>query len=256
MYSSSYINENRKKNGKDGDLRYRLYRNYMVLLFLLALFSVLGTDAIYEKSRYFGMQKQTLKDSEFRSSFFSEEMRNKEDYLSLECKTFLKNVEKEAVYFPIPESSVDKSLKISFADSWMSERTYKGFGVHEGTDIMASKNERGIYPVLSVSDGIVTNMGWLEKGGYRIGISSDSGTYYYYAHLESYADLREGDFVKAGQFLGYMGDSGYGQEGTIGKFHVHLHFGIYFYLDGGEISFNPYYLLCYLEKEKLIYSYS
>lgn len=237
-------------------MKYRIYRNYMVLLFLLALFSVLGTESMYEKGRYFGMQKQTLDDPEYRSGFFSEKMWEQEDYLSLECKSFLKNVEKEAIYFPIPESSVDKSLKISFTDSWMSERKYKGVNGHEGTDIMALRNERGIYPVLSISDGTVTNKGWLEKGGYRIGITSDSGTYYYYAHLESYADLEEGDFVKAGQLLGYMGDSGYGPEGTVGKFDVHLHFGIYLYQDENEISFNPYYLLRYLEKDKLKYAYS
>ena len=121
---------------------------------------------------------------------------------------------------------------------------------------MALRNERGIYPVLSISDGTVTNLGWLEKGGYRIGITSNSGTYYYYAHLESYSNLKEGDAVEAGELLGYMGDSGYGPEGTVGQFDVHLHFGIYLYRDGSEISFNPYYLLKYLEKHKLKYAYS
>ena len=56
-------------------------------------------------------------------------------------------------------------------------------------------------------------MGWLEKGGYRIGITSNSGTYYYYAHLESYSNLKEGDVVEAGELLGYMGDSGYVRKG-------------------------------------------
>lgn len=228
----------------------------MILICLLSLFCVLGTDLMYEKGRYSGMQRQTLEDAEYRSGFFSETMRGEADDLSKECKTFLKNVENEAIYFPIPESTVDKSLEVSFTNSWMSERKYKGTAGHEGTDVMALRNERGIYPVLSVSDGTVTNIGWLEKGGYRIGVTSDSGTYYYYAHLESYAGLNEGDTVKAGGLLGYMGDSGYGPEGTVGKFDVHLHFGIYLYRDGKEISFNPYYLLRYLEKEKLKYAYS
>ena len=60
----------------------------------------------------------------------------------------------------------------------------------------------------------------------------------------------------AGELLGYMGDSGYGEEGTTGKFDVHLHVGIYFYKNGEEISLNPYFLLKALENKKLIYSYS
>ena len=48
----------------------------------------------------------------------------------------------------------------------------------------------------------------------------------------------------AGQLLGFMGDSGYGEEGTTGMFDVHLHVGIYFYdTEGREISMNPYFFL-------------
>ena len=95
-------------------------------------------------------------------------------------------------YHPIPESIVDKSLKISYIDGWMVERNYKGKRGHEGTDVMANVDKRGIYPVLSMTDGVITNLGWLEKGGYRVGITSNSGIYYYYAHLDSYANITEG----------------------------------------------------------------
>ena len=33
--------------------------------------------------------------------------------------------------------------------------------------------------------------------------------------------------VQAGEILGFMGNTGYGQEGTSGRFPVHLHLGIY-----------------------------
>lgn len=236
-------------------MKRRFYKNSMILLILLALFSVLGIHSMLEKSRQFQAQDLTLEDAGYRRDFFSESMRCNQN-LSSECQAFLTNVEKEAIYFPIPESTVDKSLSVSYTDSWMQERNYGGESGHEGTDLMAARNERGIYPVLSVSDGTVTNLGWLEKGGYRVGITSESGTYYYYAHLESYANIRESDRVRAGELLGYMGDSGYGPEGTTGQFDVHLHFGIYLYQNGEEYSFNPYHLLCYLEKHKLKYAYS
>ena len=116
---------------------------------------------------------------------------------------------------------------------------------------MANKNQRGLYPIVSMTDGTVTNKGWLEKGGYRIGITAPSGAYFYYAHLESYSHIEVGDKIKAGDLLGFMGDSGYGKEGTVGQFAVHLHLGIYVYLDGKEVSVNPYWVLRYIEKQRV-----
>ncbi len=167
-------------------------------------------------------------------------------------KTILTDIQ----YFPVPED-LDKKYLVSFENSWGNPRTYGGDRRHEGTDIMANENIRGIYPVVSVSDGVVENKGWLEQGGYRIGIRSESGAYYYYAHLYSYApDLEVGDKVLAGQLLGFMGDSGYSKvEGTTGNFDVHLHFGIYYMEGDKETSVNPYYILKYLEHYKLSYAF-
>ena len=49
-----------------------------------------------------------------------------------------------------------------------------------------------------MTDGVIQSKGWLPKGGYRIGILAPSGGYFYYAHLDSYADIKEGDRVKRG----------------------------------------------------------
>lgn len=160
-------------------------------------------------------------------------------------------------YFPVPVSTTGFDW-VSYVDSWGYERTYGGERAHEGTDVMAGQNRAGIYPVLSVCDGTVTNIGWLELGGYRIGVTSENGIYYYYAHMASYADgIREGDSVSAGQLLGFMGNTGYSKvEGTSGKFDVHLHFGIYITgPDGGELAVNPYYFLKNLENKVLYYRY-
>ena len=99
----------------------------------------------------------------------------------------------------------------------MEERTYGGKRGHEGTDLMPPTNQRGFYPVFSATAGTVEHMGWLQKGGWRIGIRSEQGGYFYYAHLSEYASgMEEGKTVEAGEMLGYMGDSGYGEEGTVG----------------------------------------
>lgn len=161
-------------------------------------------------------------------------------------------------FFPIPASTKEDTPPVTYEDGWQQKRTYGGDRSHEGCDIMGDRRERGFYPVISMSDGTIEKMGWLEQGGWRIGVRTESGLYLYYAHLYRYAEgLQEGDVVKAGQLLGYMGDSGYGkQEDTVGNFAVHLHLGIYLQTDHyEELSINPYWILRYLEKWKLKYYY-
>lgn len=168
----------------------------------------------------------------------------------------LKSLITEMNYFPIPKST-ENIPYVEYVDSWKYERTYGGKRFHEGCDIMALKNVRGLYPVVSVCDGTVQKMGWLEKGGYRVGVLSDTGIYYYYAHLSDYADIKEGDRVRAGELLGFMGDTGYSTvEGTTGMFDVHLHFGIYVHdRYGNEISLNPYYFLRRIDGNVLYFEY-
>lgn len=171
---------------------------------------------------------------------------------------YLTAVWEDLSYFPVPLSDINKEADVSFVDSWMFQRTFGGKRGHEGCDIMADINERGRYPVVSMTDGIVEQIGWLTKGGYRIGIRSPHGGYFYYAHLYDYArDFQPGDGVKAGELLGFMGDSGYSDiEGTVGNFDVHLHVGIYVNQpDGTEMSINAYWPLKYLEGKRLKYSF-
>lgn len=159
----------------------------------------------------------------------------------------------DLTYFPVAKDAAGGET-VSFGDSWGGARSYGGERRHEGTDIMPSTKERGYFPVVSVSDGIVEKKGWLKLGGYRLGIRAKKGAYFYYAHLDHYADgIEEGTAVKAGQVIGYMGDSGYGEEGTVGKFEVHLHFGIYMNIADKEVSVNPYQILRYLEKRQVVF---
>ncbi len=147
----------------------------------------------------------------------------------------------EVIYFPIADGG-DKNLTYDFVDTWMAARGENGERSHEGCDIITAVDQRGIYPVVSMTDGVIENIGWLQLGGYRIGIRSAGGIYYYYAHMESYAEgLEAGQEVLAGEFLGFVGDSGYGDEGTTGKFVTHLHVGIYVpNEDGEDTAVNPY----------------
>ncbi|SES99222.1 M23 family metallopeptidase [[Clostridium] polysaccharolyticum] len=154
--------------------------------------------------------------------------------------------------FPVAEDRKGGE-KTAFDDSWGGTRTFGGKRKHEGTDIMTSNNKRGYFPIVSVSDGVVEKKGWLPQGGYRLGIRSPKGAYFYYAHLDSYAEgIEEGTKVRKGDYIGLMGDTGYSEiEGTVGNFDVHLHMGVYLDYKGKEMSVNPYYILKYYENKKL-----
>lgn len=175
-----------------------------------------------------------------------------------EYSLYLEAIWNDITYFPVPISKRNEKATVSYSNSWMQERTFGGKRGHEGCDVMAAIGTRGVYPVISMTDGVVEKVGWLPAGGYRIGIRSPSGGYFYYAHLFDYAkEFEEGEAIKAGTLLGFMGDSGYGETpGTVGNFPVHLHVGIYFNdKDGNEISVNPYWILRYLDDKKLVYDY-
>lgn len=148
-------------------------------------------------------------------------------------------------YFPIPAAY---RLEVTYEDSFGASRVQ---GKHEGCDIMDTRNIEGRIPVVSATDGVVTNVGWLYLGGYRIGITAGSGIYYYYAHLSSYANgIEAGRKVQAGELLGFMGSTGEGEEGTCGNFPVHLHFGIYCpSKNGEEKAVNSYPYLLKIEKQ-------
>ena len=207
-------------------------RRSLLLLFLLLIFCVAASIQINEKAKKNRLNLKTGSTEEFRKlgmeeAFFQvlaktdhekrgrlyaiyflenslfpqdnekelfEKWSEKEEWKSFEkiCTALWNDIR----YFPVPESPKHPQYQVSFVDSWMGERTYGGKRGHEGCDLMASKDIPGLYPVVSMTDGVVSARGWLEKGGYRIGITAPSGAYFYYAHLDSYGSYQEGDEVK------------------------------------------------------------
>jgi len=144
--------------------------------------------------------------------------------------------------FPLPLGS-----DYSYRSTWGASRGWGGYRIHEGTDLFAGYG----VPVRSTCYGIIEIKGWNPYGGWRIGIRDLNNVYHYFAHLSGFSkDLKEGDLVKPGQILGWVGSSGYGKPGTSGKFPPHLHYGLY--RDNGttEWSFDPYPHLRKWEREE------
>ena len=175
---------------KNRDLRNKQVYTWQVslrlfaILLVIALLDAVGISISYTSGKHMTDRMMTLAAQQFRDKFFSEELRQNK-YLSLTCRQAMQNVEKEVLYFPIPESDLDKSLKVSFVDTWHMERNYGGKRVHEGTDIMAAENKRGLYPVVSVRDGTEKNQGWRENWGGLRGSISNSSNYYSNEQMQS-----------------------------------------------------------------------
>jgi murein DD-endopeptidase MepM/ murein hydrolase activator NlpD len=112
--------------------------------------------------------------------------------------------------------------------------------VHDAIDIPAPAGT----PVLAAADGEIVKLFQSERGGSTIyQLSTDKRLIFYYAHLQRYADgLVQGKFVKQGEVIAYVGDTG-----NAGAGNYHLHFSISIvadpkrYWEGTNI--NPYPLL-------------
>ena len=124
------------------------------------------------------------------------------------------------------------------ADSWGDARS-EGRG-HKGIDLMAAEGT----PVVAVVPGRIEKLFESRLGGTTLYLrSADERWTYYYAHLAGYASgVREGLPVRAGQVLGYVGDTG-----DAGSGNHHLHFSVSRMRPGqrwwqGE-DVNPYPLL-------------
>lgn len=92
--------------------------------------------------------------------------------------------------------------------------------MHEALDIMAPAGT----PVLATADGTIEKLFDSDNGGLAIYQFDPTDTWcYYYAHLQRYAPgLEEGDAVKRGDVIGYVGSTGNASADA-----PHLHFGIY-----------------------------
>ena len=103
-----------------------------------------------------------------------------------------------------------------YSDTWHDPRS--GGRLHEGVDIMGAKG----LAIYATNDGVISRMSTGGAlGGNAIYIKIPNGTYFYYAHLDSFAPgIAAGVPVKAGQIIGYNGSTGSGGS-------THLHFEVH-----------------------------
>jgi murein DD-endopeptidase MepM/ murein hydrolase activator NlpD len=103
-------------------------------------------------------------------------------------------------------------------ESWGDPRE-NGLREHHGTDIPAPLGT----PVVAAAPGVVEKLWNSAAGGTTVYVRSPKRNWtYYYAHLSGYAPgLHEGQAVKTGDPIGFVGDTG-----NAGAGNYHLHFGL------------------------------
>lgn len=118
----------------------------------------------------------------------------------------------------------------SFSDTWGAPRS--GGRTHKGVDMIAVRNA----PLVAIESGVITRTSNSSLGGLSIYLAGSSGSRYYYAHLESFADgAVGGSVVTVGDVIGYNGSSGNAPD-----YLPHLHFQ---YAPPGSDWVNPYPLV-------------
>lgn len=95
----------------------------------------------------------------------------------------------------------------------------RGGRTHEAIDIMAPRGT----PVIAADDGVVKKLFTSVPGGLTVyEFDPDQNFCYYYAHLDGYAaGLHEGQQLRRGEILGYVGTTG-----NAPKDAPHLHFAL------------------------------
>jgi murein DD-endopeptidase MepM/ murein hydrolase activator NlpD len=115
--------------------------------------------------------------------------------------------------FPVLEN------KASIGSFWGDGRD-GGKRSHEGIDIFASKHS----PAIAAADGYITGVREGGIGGKTVWLRPEGKNYtLYYAHLDKQL-VREGQFVKKGETVGLVGNTGNAKQTP-----SHLHFGVYTY---------------------------
>ncbi|MEG3086586.1 M23 family metallopeptidase [Sphingomonas sp. PB4P5] len=115
----------------------------------------------------------------------------------------------------MPVAGISRS---AVTDSWGDPRE-NGLREHHGNDIIAPANT----PVVAAAPGTVEKLWNSAAGGTTVYVRSPQRRWtYYYAHLSGYAPgLHEGQAVRVGDLIGFVGDTG-----NAGAGNYHLHFGL------------------------------
>ncbi len=197
--------------------------------------------------------RQAIADYQEKSYALTEEQRAKSDEIAV-AQSKVQDVERQLVALEPAIAEAEIKLKaygagsrvyvkgfvfpvlgpVNFSDDYGAPRlagTAQAHS-HQGNDIMAPFGRE----LVAVEAGVLDKVGTNGLGGNRLWVKGASGTDYYYAHLTAFAPgMTDGTSVRAGQVIGYVGNTGDARWGP-----PHLHFEIH---PGGKGAVNPFPML-------------
>lgn len=100
---------------------------------------------------------------------------------------------------------------------WRIHPVYGDWRFHSGVDLAG----KGGTPIYASRSGTVTAASYNSGNGYYVTINHGDGFSTSYLHMQSSPSVSKGDYVVAGQVIGYMGSTGV----STGN---HLHFTVYY----------------------------
>ena len=124
-------------------------------------------------------------------------------------------------------------IKSHFYDDWKEKRG-SGNRLHLGLDVRAPKGSK----IVSIADGEINTVSYSPLSGYYIAIDHMNGWLSLYVHLDddiigndnaggkkaAFAkDFKKGDFVRRGEVIGFVGNSG-NAEGTVPHLHLEINY--------------------------------
>ena len=131
-----------------------------------------------------------------------------------------------SLVFPVQGRSASALQSLFGVDRDRGRRT------HEGVDIFAPRGT----PVIAATDGFISGSTTNRLGGNVVWLwAPGRGLSLYYAHLDRHA-VSPGDRVRAGDVLGYVGNTGNARSTA-----PHLHFGVYVRPEG---AIDPLPFIC------------
>lgn len=173
-------------------------------------------------------------------------------YKSLKCGA---NEDVYACEYRIAQSTGNSLPSVgTFARPMQYGYLVRGFGGkygHLGYDLSSNNKSIPIYPIAAGSvhaiysdsctaSNFCSNMGYRCNGNAKIVVVKHNynGGYIYssYVHLDSYGNIREGQFVSRDTIIGYMGNTGC----STGP-HLHLEIASCFWKNGGGCTYSGYY---------------
>ncbi|PPB55737.1 M23 family metallopeptidase [Campylobacter hyointestinalis] len=130
----------------------------------------------------------------------------------------LTSSQQQLMFSMIPNGEVIKSNGISAEFGWRSHPILNKKEFHQGVDLRADIGT----PIYAPADGVIEFAGYNNSGfGYLVIIEHNFGFKTRFAHMSRKDVVKEGDFVKKGDLIGYSGNTGLSTG-------PHLHYEIRF----------------------------